>query len=287
MEDRPVSNNIFDLAYPDIQWFLERTDMVLVPVGSCEQHGAHLPVSCDSITAIEVTRRASAVAGVPHTPIVWTGYSPHHIREPGRGMGTITLRPSTFENLLYDIGRSLIHMGFDKIIFVDGHGSNLKVMDPLMRRLRYDTGAFVTIYKPFAERYLGLLEGVLENPPEETPGWHCSELETSQCLAHDERLVRMERAVVQKTKAPDWLPEAFSKQDGAADVTFKGYRYFLMPMEHQEYTPTGVVGNPFRASAEKGHRAFEIFANHLVEAMEEFRKVKVEIRLREFDNRAG
>lgn len=287
MVERPVSNNIFDLAYPDIQWFLERTDLVMVPIGSCEQHAAHLPVSCDSITAMEVTRRASAQTDVPYTPCVWAGYSPHHVREPGKGMGTITLRPSTYENLLYDIGRSLIHMGFDKIVFVDGHGSNLKVIDPLMRRLRYDTGAFVAVCKPFAERYIGLVDGIMENPLDETPGWHCSELETSQCLAHDERLVHMERAVKQRTKAPDWLGEAFTKEDGASDVTFKGYRYFLMPMEHQEYTPTGVVGNPFRATAEKGHKAFDLFAGHLVEALAEFRKVKVEIKQREFENRAG
>ncbi|HZC13714.1 MAG TPA: creatininase family protein, partial [Thermoleophilaceae bacterium] len=55
---RPVSHCLLDLAPPDIAWFRERSDIVLVPIGSCEQHGAHLPLGTDTITALEVARRA-------------------------------------------------------------------------------------------------------------------------------------------------------------------------------------------------------------------------------------
>ena len=55
----------------------------------------------------------------------------------------------------------------------------------MLRKIRYDTGAMVAFYKPYTERYMGLLEGLMENPPDETPGWHASELETSQMLAHN------------------------------------------------------------------------------------------------------
>ena len=72
-------------------------------------------------------------------------------------------------------------------MFVNGHGSNTKVIDPLLRRIKYETGAFVALYKPYAERYIGLLDDLLENPPDETPGWHASELETSQVMAHNPR----------------------------------------------------------------------------------------------------
>ena len=108
--------------------------------------------------------------------------------------GTVTLRASTFNELLYDILRSLIHHGWNKLILVNGHGSNTKVIDPLLRRIKYDTGALVALYKPYAERYIGILDGLLENPADETPGWHASELETSQVLAHNADLVRMDRA---------------------------------------------------------------------------------------------
>jgi len=182
-DGRPVSNNLLDLAPSDIAWFQERSDLILIPIGSLEQHGAHLPLGTDTITALEVSRRAAAKADVPYTPPFWAGYSPQHLRETESGVGTVTLRASTLNAVLYDVARSLIHHGWNKLVFVNGHGSNTKVLDPLLRRLKYETGAFVALYKPYAERYIGLLDGLLENPPDETPGWHASELETSQVLA--------------------------------------------------------------------------------------------------------
>ena len=207
------------------------------------------------------------------------------MRGPGQGMGTITIRAETLNNLLYDIARSLIHHGFNKLIFVNGHGSNVKVIDPVLRRIRYDTGALVAFYKPYAERYLGLIKDLMENPPDETPGWHSSELETSQMLAHNPELVRMERATVTETHVPPWLPAAFRKADGAPDVEFQGYQYFQFPMDHDEFTETGVIGNPMRATAEKGEEAFRRYAAHLVAAIAELNKVEVNVHNREFRER--
>ena len=75
------SNCLLDLAPPDIAWFQERSDIVLVPIGSCEQHGAHLPLGTDTITALEVSPRGRE-AEVPYAPPLWAGYSPQHMREP-------------------------------------------------------------------------------------------------------------------------------------------------------------------------------------------------------------
>jgi creatinine amidohydrolase len=284
-DGRPVSNCLLDLAPPDIEWFRERSDIVLVPIGSCEQHGAHLPLGTDTITALEVARRAAEKAEVPYTAPFWCGYSPQHMREPESGVGTITFRASTLNEALYDICRSLIHHGWNKLIFVNGHGSNTKVIDPLLRRVKYETGAIVGLYKPYAERYIGMLEGLLENPPEETPGWHASELETSQVLAHNASLVRMDRAAEDRAQVPGWLPKSFIKQDGAPDVEFQGYQYFVFPMDHNEFSRTGVIGNPMTATAEKGEEALQRFADHLVAAIDEFRPLTTEIKRREFEDR--
>ena len=267
-----------DLAVDDIQAYLERKRTILIPIASTEQHGPHLPLSTDTITAEEVSSRAAAAADVLYTPTVWTGYSPQHLREPQSGTGTISVRASTFSALIDDIARSLIHHGFTHLIFVNGHGSNMKIIDPIMRRLRYETGVFVAVYKPYAERYMGLVEDVMENPVEETPGWHASELETSQVMAYDETLVIRDRMAETVVTAPDWLPGGFRKADGAPDIEFEGYQYFVMPMDHQEFTESGVIGNPMRATKEKGEEAFSRFADHLVKAIPEFEKVPVEIR---------
>jgi creatinine amidohydrolase len=267
-----------DLAVDDIQAYLERRRTILIPIASTEQHGPHLPLATDTITALEVSRRTAEAADVLYTPTVWTGYSPQHLREPQSGTGTISVRASTFQELLVDIARSLIHHGFTHLIFVNGHGSNMKIIDPVLRRLRYETGAFVAVYKPYAERYMGLVDDLLENPREETPGWHASELETSQVMAFDETLVVRDRMAETVVTAPGWLPDSFEKADGAPDIEFDGYQYFVMPMDHQEFSETGVIGNPMRATKEKGEEAFRRFADHLVKAIPEFEKVEVEIR---------
>jgi creatinine amidohydrolase len=281
----PDFHNLLDLSPPDIAWFQERSDLILVPIGSLEQHGAHLPLGTDTITALEVARRAAEKAQVPYTPPLWAGYSPQHLRDTEAGVGTVTLRASTLNAVLYDVARSLIHHGWNKLVFVNGHGSNTKVLDPLLRRIKYDTGAFVALYKPYAERYMGMVGDLLENPPEETPGWHASELETSQVLAHDAALVRMDRAAPDRAQVPEWLPDSFIKKDGAPDVEFDGYQYFVFPMDHGEFSRTGVIGNPMTASAEKGEAALERFADHLVKAIDEFRPLPVSVTRRAFEDR--
>ncbi|MBM4334221.1 MAG: creatininase family protein [Deltaproteobacteria bacterium] len=110
MSQRPY--NIIDCSMVDVKEWIEEMDIVLIPIGSCEQHGPHLPLGTDSITAEVITERAAKKANVPHTPLIWCGYSPQHMRNLNSGAGTITLRSTTFNALLYDIGRSLrLHYG--------------------------------------------------------------------------------------------------------------------------------------------------------------------------------
>lgn len=279
------SNNMADLAYPDIQAYLKVCDMVLVPMASTEQHGPHLPLCTDTVTAIEVASRVAKINNMLHTPAIWTGYSPQHMAGPGEGRGTITIRSSTLQALMYDVARSLIHHGFNKILFINGHGSNVKVVDPVLRKIRYDTGAMVGFCIPYMERYTGLLEGLMENPKDETPGWHASELETSQMLAHNPDIVRMDRAVKTLTSIPKWLPSSFGKKDGAPDIQFEGYSYFQFPMDHHEFTDSGVIGNPERATAAKGQEAFRRYAEHVAKAVQALAAVNVTIRNREFIDR--
>lgn len=277
--------NLAHLSYVDIAEYLKTKDTVLVPMASTEQHGPHLPLYTDTITAVEISERISEHIGVLHTPPLWAGYSPQHMYGVGQGRGTITLRASTLLNLMNDVARSLIHHGFNRIIFINGHGSNTKVVDPVLRRLRYETGALISFVKPFMERYTGILEGLMENPPEETPGWHSSELETSQDLAWNPDLVRMERAVDTRAHTPAFLPDAFKKDDGMPDTEFEGYQYFTFPMDHHEFVDNGIIGNPMRATAEKGEEAFRRFSEHVARGVLELEKAPVEVHNREFVDR--
>lgn len=280
------SRSLLDLGPPDIRAHLEHDDSVLIPIGSCEMHGDHLPLGTDIYNATEVCRRAAELADALYAPPIWSGYSPQHLRGAERGMGTITLRGATLNALIYDVARSLVHHGFNRLIFVNGHTSNVKVVDPVMRKLRYETGALIAMFKPYGERHLGLIEDLMENPPEETSGWHASEQETSIMMAYNADNVRMDRAVDAKAQAPAWMPSGFKKSDGAWDAQFKGYEYFYFPMDHDEFAEHGVIGNPRRATAAKGDEIFDRFARYLADALAELRTVPVEIRARVFVDKA-
>jgi creatinine amidohydrolase len=94
-----ISWDLGDLTFIDIQEYLKVKDVVLVPMASLEQHGPHLPLYTDTLTALEVSRRVSEHIGVLHTPPLWMGYSPQHMHEPGAGRGT-TLDAASFITVL-------------------------------------------------------------------------------------------------------------------------------------------------------------------------------------------
>lgn len=280
-----LSWDLGDLCMTDIREYLQEKDLILVPMASLEQHGPHLPLYTDTVTSWEISKRIAEMIAVLHSPPIWMGYSPQHMHEPGSGRGTITVRAPTLLELIYDVGRSLIHHGFNRIIFINGHGSNVKVIDPVLRKLRYETGALIGFVKPYMERYYGILGDLMENPPEETPGWHASELETSQDLAWNEDLVRMDRADFTRAHIPEFLPKTFAKKDGMPDVEFEGYTYFNFPMDHHEFIESGVIGNPLRATKEKGEEAFRRLSEHTARGILELMNVPVEVHNREFVDR--
>jgi creatinine amidohydrolase len=281
--------NLYHCGYLDVREWLKETDVVIVPLGSCEQHGRHLPVCTDGIATELPVQQAAKLANVPHTPLVWFGYSPQHVHPAGTASGTITMRADTYQAVLYDIARSLIHNGFSKIVFATGHTSNTKVVDPALRAIRYETGAFVCVFRNDAEAAPAFVGDIIENPPEETPGWHGSEIETSEVMAFNEKLVRLDRTTKDIPHKPKWMDVAgdkFTKNNGSPYVMMNGMNVAWVPMDHQEYSDTGLIGNPFRASADKGRRIIQRKAEILAEFCVELKKVKVDVREREYTRRA-
>ena len=93
----------------------------LLPVGSLEQHGDHLPVGTDSLLAETVALRAAGLArrDVVVAPTIWTGLSPHHVR-----LGvTVTLEPELLVELVRSVVGSL-RSWFSRVVIVNGHGGN-------------------------------------------------------------------------------------------------------------------------------------------------------------------
>jgi creatinine amidohydrolase len=260
---RPKSLNIAEMSYDEVAAHLKTNDTILVSMGSNEKHGAHCPLGTDAFTAMGGIERAAKLSN------------------------TLTFSGDTYRRVVYDLAKSLIYHGYNKLVFVTHHGSNSKVIDEILRRIRYESGAFVGWYKTPTERNYELLKGIVEGPPEETPGWHAGEIETSTAWAYS-GFIDMDKAKPDRTHAPRWMGPAFSKHDGSGMVTFQGGENMWVPMEHHEYSDTATIGNPLRASKEKGLKFFELAAKGLADLLEEVKKfpIKVPAEKREFNNRA-
>lgn len=80
----------------------ESKNTIILPVGSTEQHGTHLPVGTDTMVAIALAESAARKAEVLVAPPLWFGWSPHHMVLPG----TITIRPEILIEVVYDVVKS-------------------------------------------------------------------------------------------------------------------------------------------------------------------------------------
>src|SRR5690625_1743152 len=98
-------HNVLALSYAEVAERLDEggQDVVLVPLGSTEKHGAHIPLGTDSYVTMEVVERTAKAADVMYSPLVPFGYSPHHMGRHLEGAGTVTLRAETYRRVMSDI----------------------------------------------------------------------------------------------------------------------------------------------------------------------------------------
>jgi creatinine amidohydrolase len=113
---------IFDTNWMQIEQYLATDDRIVVPVGSTEQHG-YLSLGTDAILAERVSVEAAEPLGVPVLPAVPFGMAPYFAAYPG----SISLRISTYIEVVRDILDSVAHHGFRRVLVVNGHGGNSPV----------------------------------------------------------------------------------------------------------------------------------------------------------------
>ena len=121
-----------NLSYPEVEEYLEKKDIILVPTGSVEQHSPYGLIGTDFITAEAVARRVAEAMHILVAPTVKYGVSPHHMAFKG----TVSLTPDTMIILISDIIESLVTHGFRRIVFINGHGGNISSIKIAMERLK-------------------------------------------------------------------------------------------------------------------------------------------------------
>lgn len=128
----PRSPWLQDLTWEEVDEHLGHDRIVVVPIGSTEQHGPAGPLGVDTLVAITLAEDLAARRQILVAPPLWYGDSSHH----GAFAGTISLRPETLTQVVRDICRSLARHGFDRIVLVNGHkGSNLPALTSAVRVL--------------------------------------------------------------------------------------------------------------------------------------------------------
>jgi creatinine amidohydrolase len=134
------------LSWPQVARLPDRANTVIVlPVGSIEQHGPHLPCAVDTLIAAGVVGKAlerlpASVPAFGMAPICY-GKSDEHIHFPG----TVTIDGDTLLRTVIDVGESVYRSGFRKLLIVNGHGGQPQVMDMAAREMRVRHGDFVII----------------------------------------------------------------------------------------------------------------------------------------------
>jgi creatinine amidohydrolase len=254
--DLPDTLLLEQLTWPEVELALTRgMTTAVVPVGSVEQHGPHLPLFVDAerATALGV-RVARALGDALVAPTIRIGCSEHHMGFAG----TITLRTETLEALLHDYVTSLARHGFLDICLLPSHGGNFKPIEEMLPRLREaaaeveeecrvlaftDLLGIVSVWRWVVEEEAGLGACV---------GGHADIAESSELLALHPGMVREGRVESGVVGELD--------QKKLDRVLEKGLRAI---------TPNGILGDPRGMSAELGEKLLDATARTISEAFAE------------------
>ena len=229
-----------ELRWPEMKALDRANAVVILPVGSMEQHGPHLPFQVDHFIANRIAEDLERV--VPEVlilPPVWCGASAHHMDFPG----TITLRPRIFIELLREICGCLHQHGFRRIVLLNGHGGNRSSLEVLGQELYSDCGFSVNVLV-----YWDLVPELVKSlKKSKSKGMgHSGELETSLMLYLAPHLVKL--GEVPPGFRTDQLEHKSPFLDGSRLKRYGNIK------DHSEI---GVDGFPAAASREDGEKFYQ------------------------------
>ena len=229
--------NLSDMSWKQAGGAFEEDTIALIPVGSIENHGPHLPLGTDYFTALHIAERVSREGEWILVPPIPVGVSEHHRQFPG----SLFVEPEVLRAYCLGICRSLSTHGIRKIVYVNGHGGNTAALNETIMTLRKENiHAFVF---QWWDAVADLISEICELPHD-----HAGDMETSMILCLRPELVHEERF-----------------REAAADVSEWGrvIHGVQTAFDTVDFTPSGVVGNPEYATAAKGKRLYDASAGEL------------------------
>lgn len=220
--------------------------LAILPIGSLEQHGPHLPVITDTVSAsaasIRAARQLADEIPIAVLPGQWLGMSEHHLPFGG----TITLDYETLNRVIRCIVRSLTALGFSRLLIVNGHGGNIDPLAVATRELAVEFGMPIVATTP----WMLASEDIAAIFEVDSGAHHACEGEASVMLAIAGDAVKSEM-----------FGQAFGNQHHPVDVPANVARFYSFA----ERAPvTGTWGDPRSATAEKGEKFLDVHARELV-----------------------
>jgi len=233
----------------------ESKTVFLIPVGSLEQHGDHLPLDTDAFDAnylcVEAAKRCKEPKPVVLPPINY-GVSLHHMHYKG----TVSIQPETLILLITDVCRCLVKHGAKKIVIVNGHGGNTYALCCALQKLSYEFEDVLFVLENGR-----LAESTRKRLFPDGNDVHAGEYETSTSLYNRPSLVNLKEAKQGRLFFPSKYL-AFSATDRA-------YYFPFMDV----VSSNGVLGNPEKASREKGEEMWEAMINGLTNLIESLKEI--------------
>jgi creatinine amidohydrolase len=207
----------------------------ILPVGSVEQHGPHLPLGTDSVIAEHIASKVSGQFPSILFPTLSIGYSLEHAGFPG----TISFTMQTYSSMITEIAKNLFDSGFRTLIAINGHGGNRAILDSSLTAIKH-THPDLSIFSFTVLDIARVKFSEVRKSPRKMIG-HADELETSMMLAIRPDMVQMSKAVAEEPKFP--LTVSLESED-LAKVTYAWMT--------KDVTKSGIIGNPNFATPEIG-----------------------------------
>jgi len=248
--------NLRHLTWPEVNLAVKERRVVLIPVGAIEQHGPHLPLDMDNLAVEAICERAGRKAPdlLLVAPPIHYGFNEHNMDFPG----TVTAEPFTFVSYCRDVAHSFGRMGFQRVIFVNGHGSNAHLLELAARQATLLNKAWVASLSHWdlvREEFAKIRESVF-------PGGvaHACEFETSIYMHLAPERVRMDKIRNGVRAQGKYFWEDLM---GGSPVKFTDWR--------SKATKTGVGGDPTLATPAKGKKVVAAAVDALIDVAREFR----------------
>lgn len=236
-----------DHSWRDVESYLDRhpSPTVIVPIGSTEQHGPHLPLGVDAFQAIDLAEGIAEGTDALAAPPLWYGDANHHLNFPG----TVSLSPETVMAVLGDVYASLTGHGFENVVTVNGHRiANLPAIQTAMKGAAEDHPEVSFVAIDPLRIGVRLHRELRDGDPED--GMHGGEFETSFMLARYPNLVD-EDTFVPETNDP--LTDYHTN-----DLVTPDDRVISPSPRHTPNSGNlGHIGDPTHASREKGDAIYE------------------------------